>query len=85
MYFFGIIVLIALTGLINLLAFFFGAMITQQAYEGKQIKIERPEPKEIREHKKEQMLQRVKEESDMAKNMRNLDNYTGDALGQEDF
>ena len=77
------IVLLLVTGALNIACFFIGAKVGQRASGGEPIEIPKPEPmKAIREHRDRKQAQAEQERYDAI--MRNIEAYDGTEQGQKD-
>ena len=76
------IVLIISIGFMNILCFFIGAKIGQKVINKEEIKIPNP-IEEIKNHKVRD--EELKEQEIMRINLENIDNYTGDSIGQKEI
>lgn len=76
------IVLIISIGFMNILCFFIGAKIGQKVINKEEIKIPNP-IEEIKKYKVRD--EELKEQEIMRINLENIDNYTGDSIGQKEI
>lgn len=76
------ILLIAITSTLNIVCFFIGAKVGQKVVNNEPLEI--PTPIKMYEDYKER-AERKKELEEMKINLENIDNYTGDAIGQKDI
>lgn len=75
------ILLIVIVGLFNLLSFILGATLGQN-----NVKVKNP-IQQYRQYKeeKESNANYIKEQRTLEQNLKNIDNYDGTSMGQEDF
>lgn len=75
------ILLIVIVGLFNLLSFILGATLVQN-----NVKVKNP-IQQYRQYKeeKESNANYIKEQRTLEQNLKNIDNYDGTSMGQEDF
>lgn len=76
------ILLIAITSTLNIVCFFIGAKVGQKVVNNEPLEI--PTPTKMYDDYKER-AERKKELEEMKINLENIDNYTGDAIGQKDI
>ena len=77
------ILLIAITGALNIACFFIGAKVGQTVAKGKEIKMPTINPMEI--HRQHQDRQHMEEEKSKVETiLRNIERYDGTGMGQED-
>lgn len=75
------ILIIVIVGLFNLLSFILGATLGQN-----NVKVKNP-VQQYRQYKeeKESNTNYIKEQRTLEQNLKNIDNYDGTSMGQEDF
>ena len=77
------ILLVLITGALNIACFFIGAKVWQAASNGEKIELPAVDPmKPIREHRERKEAERKSDRYDTI--MRNIDSYDGTGIGQED-
>lgn len=78
------IILILLMGTMNLLAFFIGAKIAQKADKDEEIKLPTLNP--VKAYQEHVEREEAKQEQERINTMlENINNYSGDGLGQKDI
>lgn len=75
------ILLVVIVGLFNLLSFILGATLGQEC-----VKLKNP-VQQYRQYKEEKESNDIyiKEQRTLEQNLKNIDNYDGTSIGQEDF
>lgn len=77
------VLLLLVTGALNVACFFIGAKTGQTVSRGEKIELPKPDPmKPIREHREREEAKREQERYNTI--LRNIDNYDGSNVGQED-
>lgn len=76
------ILMLLIVGILMILAFLFGARTAQKAYEKEEIII--PTPTNVIKDIKDELKEK-KEQKDLNTMLENINNYSGDGLGQKDF
>lgn len=78
------IILILITGIMNLLCFYFGAKIGQKTINNEPIKMEMKSPVQaIKEYKENKQIKKEQEIEETI--MHNIDVYDGTSIGQKDI
>ena len=80
----AMLVLVATTGVLTILAFIVGVSTAQKAHKGETVKMPTVNPiKLFEEHEEKRMIEQAEKEMDIM--LENINNYTGDGLGQKDI